>query len=239
MMKQVKLADVPFGKNFEIWGHAYTALDADDGGVLALETDSVTEMPFREDEVEYKVAPNDFRDSSVRAYLEGTYAEELIAAGAKMGEDVLQMEVDLKCTLGQREYKSARVYAGLLTLEQYGKYYDIIPKIDTPYWLATPWKTPSRSPNTYDTNYVWYVYSNGNCSYWDYSGSCGVRPALTLSPSLLVSVECDEEEDVESKWHDYLEYLIHWAISHTSKSFAGCMPACYNEWLDCEGSGEE
>ena len=27
MMKQVKLADVPFGKNFEIWGHAYTALD--------------------------------------------------------------------------------------------------------------------------------------------------------------------------------------------------------------------
>lgn len=239
MMKQVKLADVPFGKNFEIWGHAYTALDADDGGVLALETDSVTEMPFREDEVEYKVAPNDFRDSSVRAYLEGTYAEELIAAGAKMGEDVLQMEVDLKCTLGQREYKSARVYAGLLTLEQYGKYYDIIPKIDTPYWLATPWKTPSRSPGTCNTNGVWYVYSDGYYGYWYYDDSYGVRPALTLSPSLLVSVECDEEEDVESKWHDYLEYLIHWAISHTSKSFAGCMPACYNEWLDCEGSGEE
>lgn len=239
MMKQVKLADVPFGKNFEIWGHAYTALDADDGGVLALETDSVTEMPFREDEVEYKVAPNDFRDSSVRAYLEGTYAEELIAAGAKMGEDVLQMEVDLKCTLGQREYKSARVYAGLLTLEQYGKYYDIIPKIDTPYWLATPWKTPSRSPYTDVTNLVWSVDSVGSCDLWLCDSSYGVRPALTLSPSLLVSVECDEEEDVESKWHDYLEYLIHWAISHTSKSFAGCMPACYNEWLDCEGSGEE
>lgn len=239
MMKQVKLADVPFGKNFEIWGHAYTALDADDGGVLALETDSVTEMPFREDEVEYKVAPNDFRDSSVRAYLEGTYAEELIAAGAKMGEDVLQMEVDLKCTLGQREYKSARVYAGLLTLEQYGKYYDIIPRIDTTYWLATPWKTPSRSPNTYSASNVWDVDSNGNYGNWGCSNTDGVRPALTLSPSLLVSVECDEEEDVESKWHDYLEYLIHWAISHTSKSFAGCMPACYNEWLDCEGSGEE
>lgn len=239
MMKQVKLADVPFGKNFEIWGHAYTALDADDGGVLVLETDSVTEMPFREDEVEYKVAPNDFRDSSVRAYLEGTYAEELIAAGAKMGEDVLQMEVDLKCTLGQREYKSARVYAGLLTLEQYGKYYDIIPKIDTPYWLATPWKTPSRSPYTDNTDSVWDVSSNANYNRWGYNYSIGVRPALTLSPSLLVSVECDEEEDVESKWHDYLEYLIHWALSHTSKSFAGCMPACYNEWLDCEGSGEE
>ena len=239
MMKQVKLADVPFGKNFEIWGHAYTALDADDDGVLVLEADSVTEMPFRENEVEYKVAPNDFRDSSVRAYLEDTYAEELIAAGAKLGEDVLQMEVDLKCTLGQREYKSARVFAGLLTLEQYGKYYDIIPKIDTPYWLATPWKTPGRSPNTSNTNYVWDVGSSGNYNGWVYSNTYGVRPALTLSPSLLVSVECEEEEKVESKWHDYLEYLIHWAISHSDKGFAGCMPACYNEWLDSEGSDEE
>ena len=156
-----------------------------------------------------------------------------------MDEDILPMELDLKCTLGQHEYGVSRVHAGLLTLEQYGKYYDIIPKIDTPYWLVTPWKTPSRSPSTYNTSNVWYVVSVGSYYSWSYNYSIGVRPALTLSPSLLVSVECDEEEDVESKWHDYLEYLIHWAISHTSKSFAGCMPACYNEWLDCEGSGEE
>lgn len=44
---------------------------------------------------------------------------------------------------------------------------------------------------------------------------------------------------MESKWHKYIEYLIHWAISHSDKGFAGCMPACYNEWLDCEGSDEE
>lgn len=239
MMKKMKLADVPFGKNFEIWGHAYTVLDSDDKGVFVLETETVCEMPFREDEVDYKVAPNDFRDSSVRAYLEGRYTEGLVSAGAKLDEDILPMELDLKCTLGQHEYGVSRVHAGLLTLEQYGKYYDIIPKIDTPYWLVTPWKTPSRSPYTLHTGYVWVVFSDGSYYYWHYDDSVGVRPALTLSPSLLVSVECDEEEDVESKWHDYLEYLIHWAISHTSKSFAGCMPACYNEWLDCEGSGEE
>lgn len=235
MIKKMKLADVPFGKNFEIWGHAYTVLDSDDKGVFVLETETVCEMPFREDEVDYKVAPNDFRDSSVRAYLEGRYTEGLVSAGAKLDEDILPMELDLKCTLGQHEYGVARVHAGLLTLEQYGKYYDIIPRIDTTYWLATPWKTPSRSPLTNFTNYVWNVYSNGDCNYWDYNGTYGVRPALTLSPSLLVSVEYDEEEEVESKWHDYLEYLIHWAISHTSKSFAGCMPACYDEWLDSEG----
>lgn len=230
-MKQVKLSDVAFGKNFEVWGHTYTALDYNADGILALEADAVCEMPFREDEVDYKVASNDFRDSSVRAYLEGRYTEELVSAGAKLDEDILPMELDLKCTLGQHEYGVARVHAGLLTLEQYGKYYDIIPRIDTTYWLATPWKTPSRSPYTGNSSYIWNVYSSGNCNGWSYGGTYGVRPALTLSPSLLVSVECDEEEETESKWHDYLEYLIHWAISHSDKKFVGCCPVRYDEWV--------
>ena len=238
MMKKMKLADVSVGKNFEIWGHAYTVLDCDDKGIFVLETETVCEMPFREDGVDYKVAPNDFRDSSVRAYLEGRYTEGLVSAGAKLDEDILPMELDLKCTLGQHEYGVARVHAGLLTLEQYGKYYDIIPRIDTTYWLATPGKTPSRSLSTSYTDDVWYVNSNGNYNYWLYNNTYGVRPALTLSPSLLVSVECDEEEEIESKWHEYLEYLIHWAISHSDKGFAGCMPACYNEWLGSEGNDE-
>lgn len=238
MMKKMKLADVPVGKNFEIWDHTYTVLDCDDKGIFVLETETVCEMPFREVEVGYKVAPNDFLDSSVRAYLEGYYLEELIIAGAELDRDILEMELDLKCTLGQREYGVARVHAGLLTLEQYGKYYDIIPRIDTTYWLATPWKTPGRSPNTDGTRNVWYVNPDGIYNRCNCNGIYCVRPTLTLSPSLLVSVECDEEEEVERKWHDYLEYLIHWAISHTSSSFAGCMPACYNEWLDSEGNDE-
>lgn len=235
MTKKMKLGDVSFGKNFEIWGHEYTVLDGDDNGVFVLEADAVCKMPFREENMEAMSASNDFWYSSVKAYLEGDYLEELVEAGAELDRDILEMELDLKCTLGQHEYGTSRVHAGLITLEQYGKYYDIIPRIDTTYWLATPWKTPSRSPFTSYTDYVWYVNSSGDCNLWYYRGTYGVRPALTLSPSLLVSVECDEEEEVERKWHDYLEYLIHWAISHTSKSFAGCMPACYNEWLDGEG----
>ena len=230
MMKKMNLANVPFGKNFEIWGHTYTVLDSDDKGVFVLEADAVCEMPFREDEVDYKVAPNDFRDSSVRAYLEGRYTEGLVSAGAKLDEDILPMELDLKCTLGQHEYGVPRVHAGLLTLEQYGKYYDIIPKIDTPYWLVTPWKTPSRSPYTRNTISVWGVNSDGSYLSWYCSGAYGVRPALTLSPSLLVSVECEEEE-VESKWHEYLDYLIHWAISHSAEEYKGLVPYSYNGWL--------
>lgn len=216
---KAKLADVPFGENFEIWGHSYTSLDGDRKGVLALEADSVTEMPFRENEAEYEVAPNDFRDSLVRDFLEGDYIAGLVSAGAKLGKDILLTEVDLKCTLGQREYGTVKTYAGLLTLEQYGKYYDIIPRIDTTYWLATPWKTPSRSPNANNTDGVWSVGSNGDYNYWSYSNTYGVRPALTLSPSLLV-IEVDEPGKVKTERDAAVSDL------ETIMSYAGNLDTC-------------
>ena len=44
-----------------------------------------------------------------------------------------------------------------------------------------------RSPYTNDTNGVWGVYSNGDCGSWDANDSYGVRPALVLPSTLLVS----------------------------------------------------
>lgn len=236
-----KLCDVGIGKNFEIWDHAYTVLDSDEKGVFVLEADTICEMPFREEEVDYKVAPNDYRDSSVRAYLEGAYIEDLIKAGAKLDKDILPMGLNLKCTLGQHEYEAVRVYAGLLTLEQYGKYYDIIPKINTTYWLATPWNTPRRSPHISSTSYVWSVNSNGHYNHWYCGYTYGVRPTLLLNPSLLVSVECDEEEesdDVVSRsknldmWNEYLNYLIKWAVTHANDDdYIGDKPlGYYDDW---------
>lgn len=44
-----------------------------------------------------------------------------------------------------------------------------------------------RSPNTNSTHYVWYVYSNGNYYNSNASNSYGIRPALILPSTLLVS----------------------------------------------------
>lgn len=44
-----------------------------------------------------------------------------------------------------------------------------------------------RSPYTSDAYYVWYVYSNGDYHNGDASGSRGIRPALVLPSTLLVS----------------------------------------------------
>ena len=50
---------------------------------------------------------------------------------------------------------------------------------------ATRWWL--RSPNTSSTSSAWYVYSNGGCSSNSCAYSYGVRPALILPSSLLVS----------------------------------------------------
>ena len=43
-------------------------------------------------------------------------------------------------------------------LEQYGKYKEIIPKVESWWWLATPvWTRWLRSPNTDNTGSVWYM----------------------------------------------------------------------------------
>lgn len=44
-----------------------------------------------------------------------------------------------------------------------------------------------RSPYTSNTNYVWVVNSNGGCNLWLYSDAYGVRPALVLDSLLSVS----------------------------------------------------
>ena len=44
-----------------------------------------------------------------------------------------------------------------------------------------------RSPGTYYADSVWIVYSSGSCNNWDANDSYGVRPALVLPSTLLVS----------------------------------------------------
>jgi hypothetical protein len=191
MRKDVRVDNVPIGADIEIWGRTFTVLDHKDGGVFVLQRTIEKEMPFNKDDGEYPM--NNFAESAVHKFLNGPYLEELDEVGPSIRHCLLDFKVDLKCTLGQHEYSDCNVRAGLLTLEQYGQYYDIIPLADGPWWLATPWRTPSRSPYTFNTTNAWVVYSSGSCSNDYCSNSYGVRPALTLDPSLLVTYDGLEE----------------------------------------------
>ena len=190
ILKSVTLGDVKIGGIFRALGKEFVKLDADEHGCLVLAKDIWTRMPFRDgDDPE---CPNDLRRSEIMPYL-GNCLTEFTKNGTPLST-FIPLRIDLQDTTGQNEYGIFEVRIGLLTLRGYGKYWRLIPKVDAPWWLATPYGTPNCSPYANNNGGVWDVNTDGSSYYnWHYNGTDGVRPALYFPPTLWVSTE-DEGE---------------------------------------------
>ena len=152
------------GDRFDYNGHSYIALGMEQGGLLAISDGPVGEMPFDEDE------SNDWRASSLRAWLNGEYLEQI-------GRECLLKQVsDLTSDDGMKDYGTAEDYVALLSEEQYRKHRAVIPDFDTWWWTITPW---SCSPS------VGYYQRNVNASGALFSNvaynSFGVVPRLLFN----------------------------------------------------------
>lgn len=144
ILKSTTLGNVKNGGIFKALGKEFVKLDADEHGCLVLAKDIWTKMPFRDgDDPE---CPNDLRRSDVMKYL-GNCLAEFTEKGTPL-DTFIPFKIDLQDTTGQTEYGTVEYRIGLLTLRQYGKYWRLIPKVDTPWWLATPYGTPNCSPYT-------------------------------------------------------------------------------------------
>ena len=95
-------------------------------------------------------------------------------------DKLIPREIDLTTLDGSGYYGKLSVKAAPLTLDEAGKYADIIPNAERWCWLATGWSGPSKS----DGDLALFVYSNGDWSYNGCSSSYGIRPALK-APSIL------------------------------------------------------
>ena len=189
ILKSTTLGNVKNGGIFKALGKEFVKLDADEHGCLVLAKDIWTKMPFRDgDDPE---CPNDLRRSDVMKYLSDRFTE-FVQRGTPL-DTFIPFKIDLQDTTGQTEYGTVEYRIGLLTLRQYGKYWRLIPKVDTPWWLATPYGTPNCSPYTDYSILVWYVKSDGSHDFCYYYSTCGVRPALYFPSTLWVSTE-DEGE---------------------------------------------
>ena len=226
-MKQIQVRKVPYGETFSVFGDKFVALDYINGNVLAIRKEIWKTAPFDTGGV------NDLRTASITGHLV-EYFLDLCKQGAS--DDTIPMNmIDLKATDGSREYGTFDMRAGLLTLEQYGKYQDIIPLADDWWCLATPWRTPNpgglRSPRTSGTNYVWYVNTVGSCNFWDAANTCGIRPALYFASDLLVSIEDEGEEDATdgetALYQEYREYIKEWSGLET---VMGESPLTFEDW---------
>lgn len=189
ILKSTTLGNVKNGGIFKALGKEFVKLDADEHGCLVLAKDIWTKMPFRDgDDPE---CPNDLRRSDVMKYLSDRFTE-FVQRGTPL-DTFIPFKIDLQDTTGQTEYGTVEYRIGLLTLRQYGKYWRLIPKVDTPWWLATPYGTPNCSPYTYNYIDVWLVFADGSNYYYWCGCSWGVRPALYFPSTLWVSTE-DEGE---------------------------------------------
>ena len=238
-MKNIELRKVPCGETFTVFGEEYVVLDHVDGGVLSIRKGIWKKAVFDRN------GNSDLAQADMRGTL-AEYTELLKSRGMKDG-DCLVQHIDLKATDGTRVYGYLDCTVALLTLEQYGKYKEIIPKVDGWWWLATPvWTRWLRSPDTSSTLYVWLVYSDGNCSSWGAYNSYGVRPVLNFSSCLLVSWQDEEplstpDESVmkEKQWDAYIAYLNDWADDHSAAECYGAAPMGFDEWLEEEYEEDE
>ena len=197
MNKKTDLCNLKPGEIFTAFGKRFVKLeDNGDDGSLVLAADIWKMMPFRtvKDDEEPK-DPNNFLKSDVLDYLASCLLE--LADNGALYEDIKPFRISLEDTTGQCEYGEMENRIGLLTLRQYGKYWRMIPAVDAPWWLATPYGTPNSSPFTSGTGSVWGVNADGSNDGWNYNYACGVRPAFNFNPSLLVSVECEDAEETE------------------------------------------
>ena len=186
-----RLGNLKPGTIFNYAKEKFAVLGPRNDGVLCLLAQSKHDAAFYDgDEKPY----NDYRKSKLRAEIEVRFMNKLIENGAKR-EDMVAYDLDLSETDGSDGYGVLQnVLAAPLTLWDYGKYKGVIPNNeDGAWWLATPLWAP-RSPYTSSSDFVWNVYSDGGYYHWFCNGTGGVRPAIVLNSSLLVSYEGEEEE---------------------------------------------
>lgn len=136
---------------------------------------------------------NDFAASSVRAFLNGDFLEELAAAGADK-EAFVPIVLDLTSDDGLDDYGTDSAKIGLITDRMYRAFRKIIPKASEDYWTCTPFSTERNGYKSF----VRSVGTSGalNDSY-AYGGHGGVRPLCALKSDILVSY--DEGEVNERK----------------------------------------
>ena len=176
--------------------------------VLKTESGETQYMPFDEEN------KNDFAASSVRAFLNGDFLEELAAAGADK-EAFLPLALDLTSDDGLKDYGIDRVTIGIYTDQIYREFRNIIPPASDWHWTATPFST---ARNGYE-HLVRSVNSSGALSsYFAYYGYRGVRPLCVLKSDILVSFN---EDEVKERTPSFGEMIAQAIMQGVQEAFSG------------------
>lgn len=191
----MELRKLEVGQEFVLAGYGWIVLahdfEMDRSSIVAKEC--IDDMAFDEDN------SNDFRNSTLRRYLNNDFLEELISEGIDE-DDILFTDFDLSDCQGGEAYGFCRDKIGLLTIDQYRKHKEVLALNDW-WWLSTP--NSGSSKNVRDVSTDGYL-SNSNAGY----GSDGVRPALNLKSGTTVSVVSGHKSLADYSREELLHELL-------------------------------
>lgn len=193
------LGNLPEGKRVEfvVIRHFPECAEAQapDGYTLVEAAEDLFQAPFD------KGGCNDWRTSSLRQYLNGSFLDNLLDAFPKLKDAAVTFLRDLTSDDGLKDYGTCVDTVSMLTADEYRENRDLYMEAHGTWrWLITPDSTPSGG----GSSFARYVYSGGSLNYNSaYIGLRGVRPVLYLKSGLLVSVEgvdeCKDELTPEQK----------------------------------------
>lgn len=154
--------------------------------VIALATEPVFCRAFDDNN------KNDWRNSSLRRELNGSFLDALVQEGADRAA-FMDWESDLTADDGMTDYGTATDKIALLSDGLYRKFRAVIPLADDWFWTLTPWSCKEEYKA-----YVHLVDSSGALScYYAYCGRGGVRPLCYLKSEILVSIHGEEGDEAE------------------------------------------
>lgn len=169
-----RLSDFQAGATVKYHGEPCLILEHRKDGTLLMVLEQI-ECTFGSD--------NDFAKSDLREHLHGTYMDTLTQGNR---EEILRRSIDLTAVNGSKQYGIDICCIAPLTLDEYRKYHDIIPKPEKWEWSVTPWSTPSVNG---DETWVMGLYTNGSVNYSYCGNAHGSRPAFLLPSYYAVEPE--------------------------------------------------
>lgn len=173
-----QLGTLEAGQEFEMGGQDWLVLEHNKAraSTLVVMKECLEDRAFDENN------SNDFRNSTLRKYLNNDFIEELVEEGMNK-DDIVLTDFDLSNSKGENIYGYCRDMVGLLTQEQYKEHRDIL-TLDDYWWLV--------SPGSSSSHFVRRVHTSGTLSHSHaYFGLVGVRPALNVKSGIFVTIESE------------------------------------------------
>ena len=169
------------GAIVEINGHEWKVLDQTEKGVVCI-CENIWDRKFDQ-------KTNNYANSDIRKYLNTEFLKELeVAVGA---ENIISFERELISLCGLKEYGTCEDKVSLISVDEYRKYRELLPRTGEWWWTLTPDSVASNG----DELWVTVVSPSGDFNHdlcYLYCG--GVRPFCIFSPSIFESRAVKEIE---------------------------------------------